>query len=265
MSRNPCLFCTSPNPRSVEHIFPESLGNDDIVLTEDVCNSCNNYFSKIESYVLQKTELAFWRTLLGIRSKRGNLPSVDLSQPDRPKGSFPNRHPEHTDGVGFTAHADGSCSVGVSDDQVIGEIIAGERNHFHFVMTPKLLHQFGRFLCKIGVELICSLDPSRARAKPLEGARNYARYGSTGQLWPIFNFTNGSIRELRRMRLDGIEEVDCFDYSLLEVGQYTLFRLKVGTSNWVICLDDQWPTPEIRKGFPEAELQLIWYPSGTFR
>ena len=155
--------------------------------------------------------------------------------------------------------------MGVSDDQVIGEIIAGERNHFHFVMTPKLLHQFGRFLCKIGVELICSLDPSRARAKPLEGARNYARYGSTGQLWPIFNFTNGSIRELRRMRLDGIEEVDCFDYSLLEVGQYTLFRLKVGTSNWVICLDDQWPTPEIRKGFPEAELQLIWYPSGTFR
>lgn len=264
--RRACLFCGDSNPNSLEHIIPQSLGNDDLVLAEDVCASCNNYFSKVERYVLEKTEMAFWRAFLGIRTKKGRLPSVDLSQPSKPKGTLPDIHVRHDNGIGFTFHDDGSCSVEINEDAIVRDILSGEKTQFDFVMTPKVLHELGRFLCKVGIELICSVDQGRARAEIFELARKYARYGSTGELWPIFHFSSGGIGDLTRSLDGGREEIDCYDFSLLEVeDKYTLLRLKVGTSNWVVCLNEQWPTPRIKAAFPEADIQLIWYPSEIFR
>ena len=58
-----CLFCGNDGPfTTVEHIIPESLGNDDLVLEGEVCDSCQRYFGKeVEKYVLSHTPLAFWR------------------------------------------------------------------------------------------------------------------------------------------------------------------------------------------------------------
>lgn len=51
-----CIFCgnDSSNSKSVEHIVPESLGNDKWILERGiVCDKCNNYFSReIENIVL---------------------------------------------------------------------------------------------------------------------------------------------------------------------------------------------------------------------
>ena len=56
-----CLFCKLESPATTkEHIIPESLGNDDLLLSGEVCDKCQNYFGKeVESYVLAKTPLAF--------------------------------------------------------------------------------------------------------------------------------------------------------------------------------------------------------------
>ena len=255
------MFCGVIDPASIEHIIPESLGNDEMVLTDEICHSCNNHFAKIEQFVLQKTDIAFWRALLGIRTKKGKLPSVDLSQPKNAKGAFPNCHPQHSNGVGFTAHVDGSCSVDITNDQVVRKLILEDKVDFKFVMTPSVLNQFGRFLCKIGVEMICYIEPGRARSSKFQAARIYARHGTMTDLWPIFHFSSGNVHALVRSNEDGTEDVDCYEYSLLEMGEkYTLFRLKVGTNNWVVCLNEQWPTPELRAAFPEGDLQVIWYP-----
>jgi len=63
---NTCLFCHSDGPFTrPEHIIPEALGNDDLIQRDEVCDKCNQYFgSKLESFVLGKTPLAFWRTFL---------------------------------------------------------------------------------------------------------------------------------------------------------------------------------------------------------
>lgn len=258
-----CLFCQSDKPFTAEHVIPESLGNDDLVLTDQICTDCNNHFSKIEALVLQKTPLAFWRAHLGIKTKRRKLPSVNLSHPNREKGVLPSRHPAHDNKVGFTAHEDGSTSVEIDDPRIINEILDDERDDFRFVMTPKLLFVFGRFLCKVGVELLCISDRDVARGERLERARRFARYGDHDSLWPIFHFTKGKPGEFRQIRVDThgpTEEVDCYGYSLLEVAQrYILAHLRVGTDNWVVCLNDPFPTPEIRSAFPEHELQCIWY------
>lgn len=258
-----CLFCQSDKPFTVEHVIPESLGNDDLVLVDQVCEACNNHFSKLEGLVLQKTPLAFWRAQLGIKTKRGKLPSVDLSQPKREKGVFPSKHPVHDDNIGFTSHEDGSTSVEIDNPRIVNEILDDERTEFRFVMTPKLLFVFGRFLCKVGVELLCIDDQNAARSDRFEPARRFARYGDLDSLWPIFHFTKGQLGDFRHVHVDKdgpIEEIDYYAYSLLEFAErYTLAHLRVGTDNWVVCLNDPFPTTEIRSVFPEQELQCIWY------
>lgn len=259
-----CVFCNSDGPFTIEHIIPESLGNDDLLLKEQVCGKCNDYFSrKIEAVVLSKSPIAFWRVFLEIRTKKKLLPSVELSQPQQESGILPSVHRSHDDGISFTAHEDGPIRLTVADQGMYEEIMRGERNTLQFVFTPKLLMAMGRFLCKIGIELVCLNDAVRARSSGLEKARKFARFGESQNLWPIFYFAKGSIDDLRRVRSDEkglVEDVDCYSYALLEVGvSYLLLRFSMGTDNWVVCLNDPYPTPEINRAFPGEKLKLIWY------
>lgn len=260
----PCLFCQSSGPYStIEHIIPESLGNDDLLLKGEICDSCQNYFGKeVEHFVLSKTPIAFWKTWLGIKSKKGKFPHANLSQPKKQKGVFPVIHPKH-DNVSFTCHEDNSISVDVEDSDLVGSILGGDRNQFQFVFTPKALHMLGRFLCKVGLELLCLSDSNQARQDSLYVARRYARFGEFKELYPIFHFSKGALQDFRRLEHDDeglLEKVDCFSYSLLDFqSRYLLFHFGMGTDNWVICLNDPCPNPVICDAFPGEMLNLIWY------
>lgn len=261
----PCLFCQKDGPFTREHVIPESLGNDELILFTDVCKGCNNHFSQIEEFVLQKTPLAFWRSFLGIQTKSGSLPSVDLSQPKSQKGIYPSIHSAHDNNIGFTAHEDGTTSVEVDDSFTANQIHSGEKTSFQFVFTPLVFFMLGRFLCKIGVELICLENPGYARSDTFRASRQFARQGSRNELWPIFHFSNGSIEELKKV-MDGNDDLyiesKCYSYEIREVSQkYILLQFSVGTDNWVICLNNKFPTPEILQGFPNEKLSCMWYPA----
>jgi hypothetical protein len=258
-----CIFCNSPNPKSVEHVIPESLGNDDLALVDEVCSACNAAFSSVENYVLTKTPIAFWRTLLGIRTKKGNLPRVDLSQPGVDKGVWADRHAAHDNGIAFESHNDGSISVDIADDSVLKRIVHGEKSDFRFVFTPKALHLLGRFLAKIGIELLCTSDHYDPRGDRFKDCRKYARHGSQNSLWPLFFFTEGTVSDLDRINLEGDYDlrvdVDCYSYEVKSIGDNILFCLGVGTDRWVMCLSHQYPSPIIRDAFGGKALELIWY------
>lgn len=262
---NTCLFCHGTGPFSrPEHIIPEALGNDDLILHNEVCDECNQYFgSKVEKFVLGKTPIAFWRTFLGIRKKQGALPHVDLSQQKKQKGRLPAIHPSHDNLVGFTCHYDYSVSVDIDDDEIIREILDGKRERFTFVFTPLVLSMIGRLLCKVGVELLCLGDRNRARSEEFDQARGFARYGNGTNLWPIFRGQSGSLSNLKKRSVDAegiLEEVFCYEYRLLElVSQYTLLVFTVGTDTWVVSLNDPFPTPVICAAVPVSKLELIWY------
>ena len=74
-----CIFCgnDSSNSKSVEHIVPESLGNDKWILERGiVCDKCNNYFSReIENIVLNLPGFKQLRFYNLIDSKKGKIPS----------------------------------------------------------------------------------------------------------------------------------------------------------------------------------------------
>jgi hypothetical protein len=259
-----CLFCHSEGPFSSEHVIPESLGNDDLILIDQVCAKCNAHFShKVESPVLSKSPLAFWRVFLGVKSKRGRFPSIDLSQPTKQKGHLPALHSKHDNRVGFSAHEDGSCSVDIDDPEIVGQILDNSRNTFQFIFTPSLLFDMGRFLCKVGIELICVADPARARTNGFDPARRFARFGEPTQLWPIFHFSSGGIEDLKERRFEEerlVEEIVCYSYRVLETPpHFVLSELAVGTDHWIVCLNDPFPSPVIRSAFPGVDLRLIWY------
>lgn len=261
----PCLFCQGDGPfTKAEHIVPEALGNDDLILRGEVCDRCNQYFgTEVENFVLGKTPIAFWRTFLGVRKKKGKLPHVDLSQPSRQKGRFEAVHPVHDNLVGFTCHEDYSISADIGGKQVVRGIRDGTRHGFTFVFTPLVLAMMGRFFCKVGIELVCLDDPVRARSDAFKKARRFARQGEFGGLWPIFHFQSGTIEGLKVRKAaerGPVEEVLCYSYRLLNVADiYTLLVLAVGTDSWVISLNDPYPTPAIRNCFPRRDLSLIWY------
>lgn len=262
----PCLYCRRSGPyTTIEHVVPESLGNDDLILEGCVCDSCQSYFGKeIEQYVLAKTPLAVWRAVMGIRTKKGRLPTVDVSQPARVKGSLPDTHHRH-DSLGFTAHPDGSTSVDINDDSIVRGLMNGDRRQFNLVLTPKKLSMLGRFLGKVGLGVLAASNREQAYDRKFDRIRAYARFGSTDGIWPIFNYSEGKIGQWRKTLLGAtgeivLEEVECYSYGIVEVGSlYTLFRFSMGLDSWVITLDDPYPSPAIRSAFPDRELQLIWY------
>jgi hypothetical protein len=266
-----CLFCKSSGPfRTQEHIIPESLGNDDLILKGYVCDACQNYFGKeVESYVLGKTSFAAWRAMLGIRTKSGGLPRVDLSQPKKDKGRLSDKHSAHDDGVILEADSDGNCAFEIESNQMREDIRSGARTQFKFVMTPKVLCMTGRFLGKVGLEILCLDDPQLAYTPEFDDIRNYARGGTTSDIWPLFHFSNGRIEDLIWLEptIGGFkEEVLCYSYALFHAdgivakhSQYTLLRFTIGTDNWVICLNDRYPHPIIREQFKDHDLKLIWY------
>lgn len=264
-----CLFCGSAGSfTTVEHIVPEALGNDDLVLCGHVCDVCQAYFGKeIERYVLSKTPIGFWRAHLGIRGKEGKLARVDLSVSEGRKGVLPEWSVHHDSGVAFSAHADGTCSVEISDREMLRQVLSGERRRFQFVFSPKSLVQIGRFLGKIGLELLCAGDPDLARHHQFDELRRYVRYGHRKEIWPIFHANKGTLedlitREVERGEL--VERVLCYDYGMHTDGEYWLFSFLTGIDFWVICMNDQFPTPEIREAYPDVDISLLWYPRETW-
>lgn len=260
-----CLFCEEKGPfKRVEHVVPEALGNDNLILLGEVCDTCNQYFGKeIECFVLDKTPLAFWRTFLGIPKKKGKLPRVNLSQPTRQKGRLGAVHPNHDNLVGFTCHDDYSVSVDVGSEDLSRGIRDGSRRKLTFVFTPLVLSMMGRFFCKVGVELLCLDDGMHARTDQFRRARRFARRGEFEGLWPIFHFQSGTISDLKVRKEDTqglIEEVMCYSYRLFSLADlYTLLAFTIGIDTWVVSLNDPYPTPSIRGCFPGHDLSLIWY------
>lgn len=68
-----CIICEQQNDsNSVEHIVSESFGNNLYVLEKgDVCDGCNNRFSKFETKALSHTVFAIERARFAVKTKKG--------------------------------------------------------------------------------------------------------------------------------------------------------------------------------------------------
>lgn len=179
-----CIFCKniSDNSKSVEHILPESLGNNDHILRKGiVCDACNNYFAtKVEKIVLDKPYFKNVRYRNFITTKKGRLvPGAAL---------FPNKSGGWVemwlDGNGFILNS--------KDQNIIEQIQNGTITSVIIPIVDKPEendYDVSRFLAKVGLELLASRIAEDdewineiVTKTELDPIRNYARYG-TGAFW----------------------------------------------------------------------------------
>ena len=265
MIESGCLFCTSKGPFStIEHIVPESLGNRDFVIEGQVCDGCQSYFGKeVERHVLSKTPFGVWRVLLGIPTKKGKPPTIDLSQPKTEKGILPSCSIHHDDGIGFACNLDGSISVDIDNDDIVREIVAGERNQFRFVLSPEHLAMIGRFLGKIALEAYCLRSPDGARAVQFDALRHYVRYGVRQELWPLFHDVLYTPSEFQGALSCG--SLPFWEGRISETpDNYVLFSFRLGPERWSLCMNVQFPTTDIPELMADFRERCIWYPSSSW-
>lgn len=76
--RRGCLFCRQSDGgfTSVEHVFPESLGNKEVILPVGVvCDRCNHQsLSPLDAALCDFAPVAMMRTMYGVESKAGKRP-----------------------------------------------------------------------------------------------------------------------------------------------------------------------------------------------
>ncbi|SJZ82980.1 HNH endonuclease [Chitinophaga eiseniae] len=67
-----CIYCKERPTGDSEHIFPKGLGGEDLYMY-DVCDDCNNYFSKLEGELFRNSPIALMRSaerVLGYGGKK---------------------------------------------------------------------------------------------------------------------------------------------------------------------------------------------------
>jgi len=247
---------------------PECLGNDTDILEGVICGSCQNYFGReIEKPALEKTPIAFWRTYLGIRTKKKHPPSVNLDPP--PRGAMPALHPASDIGVGFSAHEDGSTSIDLDNSAFRQGLLLQDGHEYRMVLSPWHLSIMGRFLGKIGLEYVALADLDKAFSAKFDDIRLFVRYGSTKHLWPIYWGQQGDLKGLKEPVIwegaEGHQEIECYRYALGEMmGGEMIFVFSIGIDLMVICLTERLPIADIENCITGTKLACVFYPDGSW-
>lgn len=148
-TQNQCIFCKSTTNtfHSIEHIFPESIGNKEKILNRGfVCDICNNgILSKLDAELLDFEGIKFMRTMNGIENKNGKVPV----------SNFPNLKIENPNKDHIQIHLQSMKRVHDQNDKGFKLNFRGTRK-----MDSTRLKLLARSLYKIGYELVC-LDHGR--------------------------------------------------------------------------------------------------------
>lgn len=144
MRVNTCIFCKSTNNLffSVEHIFPESLGNKEKILPKGVvCDTCNNEtLSRLDQALVEFEPIQFLRTINGIESKRGKVPT----------SSFNNIKIENPTKSHISINSKSKKNISNQTATGFQLNFRGNKN-----LDDARLKLIARSLYKIGLELVC--------------------------------------------------------------------------------------------------------------
>lgn len=264
-----CIFCGSNGPfNTIEHIIPESLGNTDDLLNNGVCDKCQSYIGKeIENYVLNNSPFAFWRVIYGIKTKKGKTPFYDISQTS--KGKIPDNHSFSDKGlVIYPANnlSEDIIEVEITDENLLKDILSGEKKSIKIVVTPKMLIHMGRFLGKMALEFYYKRFGKKVYNKEFDAIRNYVRYGTTNEIWPILHGNlNESLLYFQQDEIQTTETRTIYRYGLFKLTKINanMFLFDIGSDRFGIIFDMKFPPPDIVDTIIDADnntVNFLWYP-----
>ena len=186
-----CIWCkqNSDSSKSIEHIIPESLGNQKHTLPRGwVCDQCNNYFSrKVEHPFLDSSYGQAIRFELEIPNKRKRIPpltGVHLESGMQIEATRNIR--DNALSIGILKESDVEGWEKIIDQDQIGTLI------FPVATLPENNRILSRFIAKMAYEILANKcieikgwNEEIVNQLPLEGIRQYVRFNTPQILWPI--------------------------------------------------------------------------------
>ena len=250
MNTNKCIFCLTESGdfNTIEHIVPESLGNNDDILEKAVCDKCQNYFgTEIEHYILTKTPFAFWRTLAGIKTKKGKKPHFNLSQFKKGHRRIDDYH-SITDNNIIIHPADGESivEIEINDEDVYLKVQSGEKSNFKLALTPKMLIYIGRFLGKMALEYWYMNFGEKVFSSQFDELRTYVRYGTVNSIYPVMlSQLNKNLLNYKAVD-EFTEERILYKYSFFEDENsgMIIFNFDIGSERYSIVMNCKFPKGE---------------------
>jgi len=237
-----CIFCkkNSDDSKSVEHIIPQSLGNNNHTLDKGiVCDACNNYFStKIEKEVL---DLPYFRSL----RNRNYIPNKKKKIPNE-IGFFGNlKHGK----VEILGNEGKTLQIVVEKKEIFEKILSGEFTNFKIPIQnrpPKNHLLLSRLLGKIAIEALAqkiqkvdNWNIELVNDNGLDSLREYVRYGK-GKYW---EYHTRKVYEEKDMFTSQKEEksyqiLNEYDFIYYEE-KYLIFICIILGIEYAILLNDQ--------------------------
>lgn len=186
-----CLFCKdkSDHSLSIEHVVPESLGNEEHILPRGwVCDSCNNYFArKVEKPFLENHYAVESRFRMMVPNKKSRYPALR------------GMHLQSLSKIELS-HKDDDPRNGIEVDFSEGgrkrllDMKPGEEGAFIIPHVPEPCNDIttARFVAKIGLEVLAfrlkdvpGANEELVGKRELDQIRVYARRGQPQIIWPI--------------------------------------------------------------------------------
>ncbi len=178
-----CLYCLKDKNEvgftKVEHIIPESLGNQFYVLPAGfVCDGCNSFFSKIENAVLSSAVFNVERISAGVLTKKQRYPTIK-----RPGIKIEFREDTKMPHFHFDVVEAGE---NLNFNMESGKLI------FTLEDTKYLQRDRARFLLKVGLGLLPFLR-NEEKFKPdpydhiFDSSRKFARFPKSNDRWKVWS------------------------------------------------------------------------------
>jgi hypothetical protein len=172
-----CIFCGKPaEGATLSHILPASLGGEEWACLPDglVCSGCNQYFGvKVESFALGSFPFLPFRLLLGIPTRKGKAPAMNMYFGKVHSGPLP-----------------GQIGIDPISPEIEASINSGKISQLRILAEPTEPLAVCRMLVKMGLEVVARDSASDARDHRFDSARSFARAPARGTKWWWFMSTN---------------------------------------------------------------------------
>jgi len=229
-----CLFCgVAGSFKSREHIVPESMGNDVVVLAPGwVCDECNVAFSATENRALSRSFWGLERARLGVITKKGKPAIAKLGRVTY--SALPHR----PNTVLAEVHKAGPLMVWKDSSRTEAQaFIPFER---------EMAVDMSRVLLKMGIELVSVHSWTSTGRFPdcLDDAKTFALKGE-GLDWPMMILADVTIESrLRSLLLQDQmawrEARACsFDLFLHEIDSELVFFFRYGSFIYAVPLRER--------------------------
>src|SRR5262249_34466469 len=183
-SSDRCIYCltASGDFTAEEHIFPESLGNDELILRKGlVCKECNNeVLSALDSALIEFPPIALLRVQYLPYTKKGKLPKADFAN-----ATVERTHPRH---IKWTAKGDSKIiteETKLKDGSISLKFQLEARKGYDQSMFARALYKIALGMAALdkGQEYACAskFDSARRFISGTGGAPNNLLYCKNGK------------------------------------------------------------------------------------